>query len=483
MAMTLAVFKGQMEEAIVNGRCIQTIKSVIYQAVLDISSIKEHSLIFQDAARCSRDMGVFATTSKGTAILLLAVDMEKRGETVVMIIGAGPSGLAVSACLSNKNIPHIILEKEDCIASLWRKRAYARLHLHLAKEFCALPLRPHSPATDTYMSKDDFIRYLHDYVIEFNIVPRHGRFVKSALFIQDLDKWHIEAMITDSNKMEAYASEFLVVASGENSKGVIPSIPGLENYRGVKLHSSDYKNGSEYEGKDVLVVGGGNSGMEISLDLANYRANCSIVVHSPLHVLTREMIRTGMYLLKCLRPLVVDFLMVSVAKHNYRNLEQYGIFRPRIGPFMYKQATGKTPTIEVGTVDKIKMGQIKVLPAISTIKEHSVVFQNGAEHKYDAIIFATGYESTACEWLKNHEWILKEDGMPKKPPPFHWKGENRIYCAGLSRMGLAGISKDASEIANDITAVRAEKHIRVGKALLVMAFVLQVMGNNLLLLP
>ena len=71
-------------------------------------------------------------------------------EVSVIIAGAGPSGLAISACLSQNSISHIILEKDDCSASLWRKNAYDRLKLHLASEFCALPLMPHSPSSPTF---------------------------------------------------------------------------------------------------------------------------------------------------------------------------------------------------------------------------------------------------------------------------------------------------------------------------------------------
>lgn len=63
-------------------------------------------------------------------------------EVPVVIVGAGPAGLATSACLNNLSVPNIILEREDCSASLWKKRAYDRMKLHLAKQFCELPHMP-----------------------------------------------------------------------------------------------------------------------------------------------------------------------------------------------------------------------------------------------------------------------------------------------------------------------------------------------------
>ena len=74
-------------------------------------------------------------------------------------------------------------------------------------------------------------------------------------------------------------------ASGENSAANIPIIPGLHEFSGEAIHSSRYKSGTSYSGKNVLVVGCGNSGMEIAYDLASHGANTSIVVHSPVCVL------------------------------------------------------------------------------------------------------------------------------------------------------------------------------------------------------
>jgi indole-3-pyruvate monooxygenase len=82
-----------------------------------------------------------------------------------------------------------------------------------------------------------------------------------------------------------YTARFLVVASGENSAENIPVIPGLRDFAGEAIHSSRFRSGAAYSGKNVLVVGCGNSGMEIAYDLASHGANTSIVVRSPVCVL------------------------------------------------------------------------------------------------------------------------------------------------------------------------------------------------------
>lgn len=98
----------------------------------------------------------------------------------------------------------------------------------------------------------------------------------------EMKKWRVEARHIETGEMEAYKAEFLVVASGENSVGHVPEVTGLDTFEGEIVHSSKYKSGKAFEGKDVLVVGCGNSGMEIALDLSNYGAHPSIIIRNPV---------------------------------------------------------------------------------------------------------------------------------------------------------------------------------------------------------
>ncbi|KAI3958724.1 hypothetical protein MKX01_023400 [Papaver californicum] len=353
-------------------------------------------------------------------------------EEIVVIVGAGTSGLATSACLNLLNIPNIILERENVYASLWKERSYDRLKLHLAKQFCHLPHMPYPPNAPTFVPRQEFIRYIDDYVSTFNIKPKYHRSVESAKYETFHQKWRIEVTNTMTGEAELCFAKFLVIATGENSKGFIPLVHGLESFEGKRIHSSQYKSGAEYSGKKVLVVGCGNSGMEIAYDLSNYGASTSIVVRSRFHVLTKEMVYLGMVLLKYL---------------PVRYLSKYGIHRPTAGVFEIKAKVGRSPVIDVGTVEKIKNGVITVMPGISRIEKNSIVFDNDTKkHHFDAIIFATGYRSTVHNWLTDDDDSL----LGKNPFPNHWKGANGLYCAGLSRRGLAGVSMDAEAIANDI---------------------------------
>ncbi|XP_039007982.1 probable indole-3-pyruvate monooxygenase YUCCA10 [Hibiscus syriacus] len=377
-------------------------------------------------------------------------------EQTVVIVGAGPSGLATAACLAAHSIPHVILEREDVYASLWKRRAYDRLKLHLAKEFCALPFKPHSPDSPTYIPKDMFVDYLDDYVRTFDIRPKYYRSVESVVYDEAEGKWRIEARNTETRGVEVYVAEFLVIASGENSVKYIPYLPGLDTFEGEILHSNEYKSGAKYENKDVLVVGCGNSGMEIAYDLSNFGVRSWIVIRSPFHVLTKEIVRVGMTMSKYIPIRLVDFMAVAMSNIVLGDLSEYGIRRPKQGPFYLKATAGRAPVIDVGTIGKIKSKEIKVVPAISNIDGKKVLFKDNVEKEFDVIVLATGYKSVTNNWLKDYNYILNEEGMPKNHFPNHWKGGNNLYCCGLSRRGLFGLSMDAMAIADDIKKVVSE---------------------------
>jgi indole-3-pyruvate monooxygenase len=206
-------------------------------------------------------------------------------EVVVLIVGAGPTGLATAACLGKFSIPYVIVERESCSASLWRNRAYDRLKLHLAKEFCELPHMSYPVDAPIYIPKNQFVKYLDDYIQRFNIQPKYLTVVESSTYDMERNCWSIIARDMEKCTNVHYKSKFLVVASGENSEENIPMIPGLEDFLGVAIHSSRYKSGISYSGSNVLVVGSGNSGMEIAYDLASHGANTSIVIRSPVCLL------------------------------------------------------------------------------------------------------------------------------------------------------------------------------------------------------
>lgn len=194
-----------------------------------------------------------------------------------LIIGAGPSGLAVSAYLKQKGVPSLILERSNCIASLWKLKTYDRLRLHLPKQVCELPLMSFPIGFPTYPTKQQFIEYLENYSKNFDIRPWFNEEVKNAEFDEKVGFWRVRS-VGKGGMVSEFVCRWLIVATGENAEAVVPEIEGVGEFGGIIKHSSFYKSGEEFRDKKVLVVGCGNSGMEVCLDLCNHDVATSIVV-------------------------------------------------------------------------------------------------------------------------------------------------------------------------------------------------------------
>jgi cation diffusion facilitator CzcD-associated flavoprotein CzcO len=214
-------------------------------------------------------------------------------DKLVVIIGAGPAGLATAALLGLAGVPYVLIERCNCIGSLWRHRTYDRLCLHLPKKFCELPLMPFPVDFPTYPTREQFLEYLESYATTFGIEPKFREAVISAEF--NGDSWWVRTKGVTSlasggeqpklaGNVNMYRCKWLVVATGENAEPVVPEIEGSARFKGQLMHSSDYRSGEGYADKRVLVVGCGNSGMEVSLDLSNHNARASMVVRDKVRI-------------------------------------------------------------------------------------------------------------------------------------------------------------------------------------------------------
>ncbi|ESW32331.1 hypothetical protein PHAVU_002G313200 [Phaseolus vulgaris] len=386
------------------------------------------------------------------------VKMGKMRRVVVVtgpvIVGAGPSGLAAAACLKQKGIPSLNLERADCIASMWELKTYDRLCLHLPKQFCQLPLMPFPQHLPSYPTKQQFLAYLKAYANHFDIKPTLSKTVVSAKYDHRCGCWRVKTQDIKKEETE-YVCEWLIVATGENAEEFLPQIEGMSDFEGPILHTSSYKSGSMFCGKKVLVVGCGNSGMEVCLDLCNHNALPSLVVRDTVHILPQQMFGKStfglsMCLLKWFPIRLVDKFLLLMSHLILGDTAQFGLHRPKIGPLELKNLYDKTPVLDVGTLVHIRSGKIKVCPGIKQLAQQKVEFVDGKTENFDAIIMATGYKSNVPTWLKESEMFCEKDGLPRKDFPNGWKGKNGLYAVGFTNRGLLGASIDAKRIAEDI---------------------------------
>ncbi|KAK1270772.1 putative indole-3-pyruvate monooxygenase YUCCA4 [Acorus gramineus] len=378
-----------------------------------------------------------------------------------IIIGAGPSGLAVAASLQRLSVPSLLIERSDSIAHLWNHQTYNRLSLHLPKHLCHLPHLPMPKTFPTYPTKSQFMSYLISYTQSFSLKPIFNSTAVSARFDPVGVVWRVVVARAGAGEVE-YESRWLVVATGENAEPVVATEEqAMGGFDGKKVHSAEYRTGEEFKGERVLVVGCGNSGMELCLDLVEHGATPFMVVRSGVHVLPKEILGIStfglaMNMLKWFPVKMVDRFLVMMAKTMLGDTEKYGLKRPKLGPLELKKTTGKTPVLDIGTLSFIKTGKIKIVPEVECLTQKGAKFVNGQEMQFDAVIFATGYRSNVPYWLKvakndtqDCDFFTKE-GKPKSQFPNSWKGDNGLYCAGFTGKGLLGAGTDAVKIASDV---------------------------------
>src|SRR4051794_23842998 len=197
----------------------------------------------------------------------------------VVVIGAGPAGLATAGALRHHGISAVVLER-DSIGASWR-RHYDRLHLHTVRWLSHLPGYKLPRRYGSWVSRDNVVEYLEDYVAVHNLDVRTG--VEVETIERDGDDW----IVGTSNG--ALAAPRVVIATGYNRHQHLPDWPGLATYTGDLVHSGDYKNAEPYVGKAVLVVGTGNSGAEICVDLVESGArHVQMAVRTPPTMLQRD---------------------------------------------------------------------------------------------------------------------------------------------------------------------------------------------------
>jgi indole-3-pyruvate monooxygenase len=327
----------------------------------------------------------------------------------ILVIGAGPAGLATSACLRREGLPHVLLEREARLAAAWY-RHYDRLHLHTTKTLSGLPMSPWPKAASRYPARQEVVEYLQAYADEHHIAPRLGVNVHAVQ--RTGDRFAVD---TSAGVM---APRIVVMATGYNAVPKLPSIPGLGSFDGSAVHAAFYKNAAPYQGKRTLVVGCGNSGAEIALDLAEHGTDVAMVVRGPVHVIPRDMFgrptQHTNVLLSHLPLALRDTIAKAAIGLVVGDLSRWGIVKPLRGPNRMIEESGRIPLIDVGTIAMIKQGKIRVRPAVREILPDGVRFADGTEDSFEAIIFATGYTPGLDKLIKGFDTIADARGRPNR---------------------------------------------------------------------
>ncbi|CAG9623731.1 flavin-containing monooxygenase [Sutcliffiella rhizosphaerae] len=337
-------------------------------------------------------------------------------ETV--IIGGGQAGITMGYYLKKAGKSFVILDENKEVGASWRNR-YKSLVLFTPRQYSSLPELPMDGPKGEFPSKDDVANYLESYVKHFNL-PILPNTKVIRLTKNKKDTFIIE---TNTGLIEAH---HVIVATGAFQKPYIPSIV-KEQTDIHQSHSSHYQSPEEILGESVLVVGGGNSGAQIAVELAKQK-NVTIAVNHPfkflpLHLFGKSIFswldRTG---------------LLYAGKDTVK------------GKWFQKQ---KDPIFGKELKRLIKMNKVERKPKAISLSGHEVTFEDKTTQHYDSVIWATGF-------IPSYDWIAIEGLTDGKGMPIHNRGITPIkglYFIGLPwqhQRGSAlicGVSLDAEFIA------------------------------------
>jgi putative flavoprotein involved in K+ transport len=370
----------------------------------------------------------------------------------VVVIGAGPAGLAVARELEHHHsVRPLVLDRAAAPAISWRTR-YDNFRLNTNGFLSHLPGQRIPLTAGRWPTKEDMVSYFDRYARRQRIALQLGCDVSRVDVVAG--KWHVE---TSSGDIPASA---VVLATGNYRTPTIPRWPGMSSFDGEFVHSGDFSNAWPYSGRDVLVVGAGNSGADIAVQLADAGARrVWLAVRTPPHLVRRAMgpIPSDVFLELFARvpARTVDPVIGRLNRLLWGDLSPLGFGTPPLGLKATVEQRGRIPTLADELIDRVRAGRVKVVGALTAIENGCVLLADGSSIAPEAIIAATGFNPD-LEGLVGHLGVLGEDGNPRGGFASHLR--NGLFAIGYGippNAPLRAIRLNATPLAREVAAYLA----------------------------
>ncbi len=369
-----------------------------------------------------------------------------------VVIGAGPSGLAVARELEHRyGVETLVLDRATAPAISWRTR-YDNFRLNTTGFLSHLPGQRIPLTAGRWPTREDMVRYFDNYVRRQNIALELGCEVNGI--VPAPGGWRLN---TSSGEIRTRA---MVLATGNYRTPTIPAWPGLSQFAGEVVHSRNFTNAWPFRDRDVLVVGAGNSAADIAVQLVNNGARrIWLAVRTPPHLVRRA-----------IGPLPSDILLELFAwapasavdpiiglseRLMWGDLSAYGFNRPPLGLKTTVEQTGRIPTLADELIDAVRAGRVEVVPAVEAVEPGRVILADGSGIPAAVIIAATGF-SMDLDGLIGHLGVLDECG--KLPGGFASHIGDGMFAIGYGippNGPLRAIRRAASPLAREIAAFLA----------------------------
>jgi len=303
--------------------------------------------------------------------------MKEVWDTIV--IGGGQAGLASGYHLQKKGLRFLILEANGQAVGSW-PNYYASLKLFSLARFSSLPGLKFPGAGDHYPLRDEVIHYLQEYAKAFRLP------IKTNQRVESVEKTGETFMIRTVSG-DRYESKTVINATGAFQHPYMPVIKGREKFRGNILHSSEYRNPTPFVNQRVLVVGAGNSAVQIAVELAEV-SRTSLAVLRPVKFVKQRILGQDLH------------FWIRAFGFDTFPIWRFGGVVPR-----------PRAVIDLGNYKAcLAAGKPDQRPMFASFHADGVIWPDGTKERVDTVIFATGYRPHLAH-LRN-TGALDAEGSP-----------------------------------------------------------------------
>ena len=350
----------------------------------------------------------------------------------VCLIGAGSSGIAVAKTLHQRGIPFDCYEKSDRVGGNWvfgnsngMSSAYRSLHINTSRERMEYSDYPMPKSYPDFPHHTHIAKYFDDYVDHFGFRDK----IKFETGVEQAERGAdgVWAITLDSGETRQY--DVLLVANGHHwdPRWPEPAFPG--QFDGKQMHSHYYVENSELRDKNVLVVGIGNSAMDIAVEASFVARNTFLSSRRgayilPKYLFGRPLDQIGVNALTPLLPFAFRRqILMAMYRIGVGKVQDYGLPEPdhRLGE--------AHPTISADFLNRIAHGDMTWKPNIAALEDERVRFEDGTTEQIDVIIWCTGYKVTFPFF--DHDFISAPDN---DLPLFR-----RVFKPGIDNLGFIGL--------------------------------------------
>ena len=342
-----------------------------------------------------------------------------------IVVGAGQSGLAAARALQSRGLEPIVLEAGGEPVGSW-PNYYDSLTLFSPARYSGLPGVTFSGDPEHYPTREEVVAYLRGYAKQLDADIRTTTRV-AAMRYRD----GVHTVATDNGS--ELTAELVIAATGGFGRPFIPTLPGRDDFTGQVMHAGHYREPSAFAGQRVVVVGAGNSAVQIAVELAG-TADVTLATRNPVKYVPQRPFGKDMHF----------WLTVT------------GIDTVPVGPWLRHPPTA--PVFDTGIYrGAVRSGRPGRRPMFTHLHDDTVVWADGSHEHVDTVLMATGYNPD-MDYLRPIG-ALDATGVPQHRHGLSTTHPGLGYVGlewqrSLSSASLRGVGRDAAHVVNALLAKR-----------------------------